>query len=73
MTQKRKYAVSLRRRSPATVLQRMGTLNQKPKKANARVKYMQGFDFFARFVFFAFFFIFLFPMAAKDDERVFDK
>ena len=72
MTQKRKYAVSLRRRSPATVLQRMGTLNQKPKKANARVKYMQGFDLFARFAFFAFF-TFLFPMAAKDDERVFDK
>ena len=50
----------------------MGTLNQKPKKANAHVKYMQGFDFFARFAFFTVF-TFLFPMAAKDDERVFDK
>ena len=50
----------------------MGTLNQKPENANARVKYMQGFDFFAMFAFFAFF-TFLFPMAAKDDERVFDK
>ena len=40
----------------------------KLKKAKARVKYMQGVDFFVRFIFF--FVFFAFSLALEDDESL---